>query len=475
MEGKIRVIEEKYSIGIDLGTTTTQVIVSRLKIQNNLDKSLIPEVKIIEKNIIYKSKIYFTPLLKENIINFHELKNIMDLEFEQIGIDKKNFSTGAIIITGETARKENAKDVLHALSEFAGDFVVATAGPDLEAILAGYGAGASDFSKKSTSKIVNFDIGGGTTNAVIFLNDNIMDAYALDIGGRLIKFDENGYITYISKRIKPYIERLRLPIYTGQKAEFKYLKILCEGLADMFLQLLGIKQLEEGIQNLFISHANKDIKPDYVTFSGGVAEFIYSDEVIDDFNKTARFGDIGPLLGYSIRKSMKEYKDMLITAKEKIRATVIGAGNNSFKLSGNTIVYDESILPLKNVPIIKISDHELENYESLASVIKQKVSLYGDSTVAIAFKGAVSPSYADVKKIAHEIIEGLKDNNEAIIVIVEGDFAKALGQTIKINISTKKKVICLDKVKVTNGDYIDIGFPISSVIPVIVKTLIFTD
>lgn len=47
--------------------------------------------------------------------------------------------------------------------------------------------------EKNTS-IVNFDIGGGTTNIVIFNRGQVEDTTCLDIGGRLIKLDENGKI-----------------------------------------------------------------------------------------------------------------------------------------------------------------------------------------------------------------------------------------------------------------------------------------
>ena len=56
----------------------------------------------------------------------------MEEEYRKSGFAKGEIATGAVIITGETARKENAREVLSALSAFAGDFVVATAGPDLE-------------------------------------------------------------------------------------------------------------------------------------------------------------------------------------------------------------------------------------------------------------------------------------------------------------------------------------------------------
>ena len=94
---------------------------------------------------------------------------------------------GAVIITGETARKSNSSKVLQALSGYAGDFVVATAGPDLESIIAGKGAGTETLSREHRGNIVNFDIGGGTSNLAMFRAGDVVDTACFDIGGRLIK------------------------------------------------------------------------------------------------------------------------------------------------------------------------------------------------------------------------------------------------------------------------------------------------
>ena len=79
------------------------------------------------------------------MIDAQGVRAIVEEEYRKSGFDKGEIATGAVIITGETARKENAREVLSALSAFAGDFVVATAGPDLESILAARGAGADEY------------------------------------------------------------------------------------------------------------------------------------------------------------------------------------------------------------------------------------------------------------------------------------------------------------------------------------------
>ena len=93
---------------------------------------------------------------------------MIETEYASAKITANQVETGAVIITGESARKENARMVLELLSGFAGDFVVSTAGPDLESVIAGQGSGAWEFSEENGTVVVNLDIGGGTTNVVLF-------------------------------------------------------------------------------------------------------------------------------------------------------------------------------------------------------------------------------------------------------------------------------------------------------------------
>lgn len=463
---------EIISVGIDIGTTTTQVIFSKIYVQNTANSFLVPEVKIIDKDIIYKSDIYFTPLKSIEKIWLEKVKEIISEEYEKACIKKEEISTGAVIITGESARKENAEEVLSVLSDFAGDFVVATAGPDLESILAGYGAGAAEVSKNDTVKVVNFDIGGGTTNAAVFWEGDVIDSFALDIGGRLIQLDKEGDIIYISEKIKRLISSLNLNLSIGVKPSFRELKQFTDTFAELFSKINENKELNFEEKGLFIEHKHKGIEAEKIMFSGGVAEFIYSDKEINSIEDVITFGDIGPLLGYSIRESFKKSKNKILEPREKIRATVIGAGSHSMKISGSTIVFDDEILPIKNIPIIKLFRNE-EILQDIYKIICEKVKLYEDEIIAIAFKGPKSPSYLQVKSMATSIVDALIDSSRPIVVILENDFAKALGQCINNILKGSKKVICIDKVKVDNGDYVDIGNSISNIVPVVVKTLIF--
>lgn len=468
--------DEIISLGIDIGTTTTQVIFSKFTVKNINAAFFIPKVEITNKVILHKSHIYFTPLTLDENIDLEGVTKIVREEFKKAGINKSSISTGAIIITGETARKDNAKIMAHELSDILGDFVVALAGPDLESILAGFGAGTYEISKKLKKRVINFDVGGGTTNACLFNCGEREDCFALDLGGRLIRFDKDGKVVYISEKIKFIISNLSLNIKIGDTVKFHEIKKLTDKMARMFLQLSGINKLARDTDNLFICHRNKGISADYITFSGGVSEYIYTDKEISNEKDAFRFGDIGPLLGYSIRDVFREYNDMIIAPNEKIRATVIGAGNHSISISGSTVTFDEKILPIKNVPIVRIPSRYFKDdcIKKMGAFIQSEISVYDEIPVAISFDGPKIPSYSQIKIIADQIIKAFESlMDQPIIVVIQNDFAKALGQTIKNKLGERKRIVCIDGISTSNGDYIDIGKPVAGIIPVVVKTLIF--
>lgn len=227
--------EEILSVGIDIGTSTTQLIFSKLIVENTASSFSVPRISIVDKEVIYRSEVYFTPLVSNNEINGEKIREIVEKEYKKACVNKEDIQTGAVIITGETARKENANDVLHTLSGFAGDFVVATAGPDLESIISGKGAGAHIYSKEHSTSVVNIDIGGGTSNLALFTRGEVKETGCLDIGGRLIKLDKiTKEITYISPKIEKIIKDNNLGLKVGTKGTVENIKPV----VDIMVRLL---------------------------------------------------------------------------------------------------------------------------------------------------------------------------------------------------------------------------------------------
>ena len=204
--------ETLKSVGIDIGTSTTQLVVSDLTLENRANPFSVPRIAITGRTVTYLSGIHFTPLRSDTVIDAAGVRDIVAEEYEKAGLRREEVQTGAVIITGETARKENAREVLAALSAFAGDFVVATAGPDLESILAARGAGADRASKERHCRLLHLDIGGGTSNLALFESGELRDTDCLNIGGRLLKLDPDGRVIYRSPALDEWTRDGAVPV-----------------------------------------------------------------------------------------------------------------------------------------------------------------------------------------------------------------------------------------------------------------------
>ena len=438
------------SVGLDVGTTSTQLILSQLTVENRASGFSVPHMEISQRKILYKSPIHFTPLLREDLVDGAGIRAIVNAEYAKAGIRREDIHTGAVIITGETSRKENAATVLESLSDLAGDFVVATAGPHLESVLAAKGSGAVEFSKTTGKTVLHMDIGGGTSNLALIEDGHITATGCLNVGGRLLKLDSNGAISYIS------------PVLTGiwdANLGDRLSPTQLESLADILVSALemaaGLQEKNPLLDKLWTQEAGLAWQrpPDdiVVSFSGGVADCI--EQQHPDF----AFGDIGPILGRAIRKSRlckREYR----LGEETIRATVIGAGSHSTQLSGSTVFYRNISFPLKNLPVVT-------NISALSQV---------DGPGVLALPGFAEVHYSQVAALANEIADNWRSSHP-IIIALQTDMAKALGNALTLRLPKEQAILCIDQVQLDENSYLDVGAPLDYAIPIVVKTLILSN
>ena len=455
--------EEILSAGIDIGTTTTQLVFSRMILQNTGGFGRIPQIKVVSKEVIYESEIYFTPLSSREEIDGERVHEIIKKEYEKAGVCPADLATGAVIITGETSRKRNAESVVRAIADVAGEFVVATAGADLESVLAGKGAGAADLSQKTGKRVVNLDIGGGTTNICVFENGNMVDTACLDIGGRLIRV-KDGRVIYMAPKLQWLCGRLEIDLAEGGTAEPEKLRRLTAAMAELLAEAVHLAPEAAELSYMQTNHLLAEgTPPDIVMFSGGVAACFGEEE--DLF----RYGDIGILLAQAIRKNEAFRRAAVTDARETMRATVIEDTTKPF--------------PLKNIPVVKLLLEREEEIEKLPENMHRALQLYRedqekDRQVALAMKGLKCPTFAQVQRIAELIADQYVREcgmGRHLILVLEEDIGKAIGQALHHRLKEKCSVICIDGISCGSGDFIDLGEPVASgnVIPVIVKTLIF--
>ena len=444
--------ESLLSVGLDVGTTSTQMIFSRLRIGNKAGSFAVPELEIENREILYKSPVHFTPLLEGDLVDADALRKIMDAEYTAAGISKEDVNTGAIIITGETSRKENARAVLESLAGYAGEFVVATAGPDLESILAAKGAGATDYSERTGKPGLHMDIGGGTSNLAWIEDGKIVATSCLNVGGRLLKIAPDGKLTYVSPVLEGIFEKK-----TGEVVNREEVYLLCEKLGWALETAGGLREedgltgalMTKGIAEPVCALVRNDMNDPVISFSGGVADCIESEK------PWLAYGDMGPELGMAIRNS-RLCQGEYVLGSETIRATVIGAGSHSAQLSGSTVFHQNVKFPLNNLPVVR----KVEELKML------------DGPGVLAVKGLTEPSYQALTEMAEHILRVF--SGSLLVVAMEQDMAKALGQILALRLGGDAQVLCIDRVRLQEGSFLDVGAPVGPALSVVIKTLILS-
>ncbi|WP_210366974.1 ethanolamine ammonia-lyase reactivating factor EutA [Bacillus sp. REN3] len=469
--------EEIISAGIDIGTSTTKIVISRFSLMNMAGGTHMPRIEIIEKEVLHRSAIHRTPLLDETAIDIAAVEKIVNEEYKKAGIQPKDIKTGAVIITGETATKKNAEQMVHHLSDQAGEFLVAAAGPDLEGIIAAKGSGASEYSRRTGKVIANIDIGGGTANAAVFKSGRLCGTCTLHIGGRLIEFSDSK-VKSISKPVKEFMSQKGLSIHDGDTRDLTKIRTLTEWMAETIAMMLECT-LPAGHTLLLGHEANWQEDIDAIMFSGGISECIYRFEP-DDTSGTD-YNDIGMALAESLKESSRLSEWPWVEPMETVRATVLGAGTQTTEISGATISVDTEALPQRNLPVYQI-DFQLElqtGLDRFAIEFEKAMEIYDPflegRNFALYLTGLPYLGFRDIQQLAAAILAAAKQKpvEQPVVVVLESDHAKALGQTLKHQ-ANGKTILCIDQIKVEHGDYIDIGALLqTNVVPVVIKTLTF--
>ena len=473
---------ELKTVGIDIGSSTSHLMFSRLVLRR-IGVQLSSRFVVVERKVVWKSPILLTPYVNHCQIDAEELSRFVGDSYREAGLTPEEIDTGAIIITGEALRKENAEAILGMFSAQAGKFVCATAGPNLEAMLAAYGCGGvrESFADGNEKTVMVVDVGGGTTKVAVCRRGVVRETAAVNVGARLLVTDPEGRLIRVEKAAEVLGAELGLDISLGQPLAAAAKQQVSALLADILFNVLERKPLGPLAEKLMITAPLSYAEPiDKVIFTGGVAEYVYGCEEGD-------YGDLGALLGRDIRRhsSLSSFGIPICDADEKIRATVIGASQYTIQVSGNTIfISDESILPLRNIQVIspEMPPEEELSRETIAGAITKTLRHFdivqGQQRVALALHWDCGPAYPQLRALAEGIKEAFKESIEAglpLIIVFNTDFGSLLGNILCRELGVQNAIVSIDMVHLNNFDFIDIGekLPDVGAVPIVVKSLVF--
>ncbi|KXH70158.1 MAG: hypothetical protein AM326_01035 [Candidatus Thorarchaeota archaeon SMTZ-45] len=472
------------SVGIDIGSSTSHLIFSRLTLKRETSMfNITNRFNLVNREIIYESSIIFTPLIDRYNIDVEAVIEFCEEEYKKAGIAPEMVETGAVLVTGETAKKQNAAEIVNRLSSESGKFVSAAAGPNLESLLSAMGSGIVDQSLYSQKSHLHVDIGGGTSNLAIASRGQVLSTSCINIGGRLLGIDEDFKIWRIDGPTQFLMNELGMTYQIGDTIAEEDARTIAREYAKALVEVMQSPAESKVAKELMMTDDLDFTTPvDVYSFSGGVSEMFYgSDETFDD---------IGVMLAEEIKTLVEELGLPIVEPEHKIRATVIGAGAFSLSVSGSTTFFDENIeLPVANIPVlpVNISNGEFAP-ERLVEEIRKSFTKFdmveGEDTVALYFKDRVVtrvytgdgwlPPFA---KSIEKALSNTASKKRLIILIFGYDVAKRLGLVIRDETSIKSNILVLDELQLEAGDWIDIGVPFKSTesFPVTVKSLVFSE
>jgi ethanolamine utilization protein EutA len=471
------------SVGIDIGSSGTQVVFSKINLRR-LGEDLSSRYLVVSRETLFQSDVMLTPYQSEERIDDRGLGEIIDAAYTAARMHPDDIDTGVVILTGEALRRENAQGIAGILAEQGGEFVCATAGHHMEAMLAAYGSGAARVSHAEDKRVLNVDIGGGTTKLATDEKGKVVVTAAIHIGGRLQVVDDTHKIVRLDPAGQYHAERAGFFWKRGDVAESAAMAKVAEGMADALVTALTAEPLPHDIEHLYLTDPIAGLgRIDGIMFSGGVGEYIYGRETRD-------FGDMGRRLGRAVRRRIDAgaLPWPFLPAGECIRATALGASEYTVQLSGNTSYISDPavLLPRRNLQVLQppFTCQETVDSGQLAAAIRahRDAFVVGElgNDIALALRWQGQPSYERIHAFAEGIRDGMSDliaAGKALYIMLDGDVAQTLGSILREELKVTSEILSIDGVLLWDFDYIDLGrirMP-SNTVPVTIKSLIFSE
>lgn len=465
------------TVGIDIGSSTSHLLFAKVHFQREGYKST-DRFVVVEREVVWRSPILLTPFLPDGTIDAHALSHFVHDCYVEAGLERSDVDSGAVILTGEAIKRSNARAIDEVFASESGKFVCATAGHHLEAILSAHGSGASSLSRARAACGLHVDIGGGTTKLALIDQGEVVDVAAFAVGGRLIAQDDSGAWTRIDGPARQVADDLGVALTPETLEDPAFRVKLAERMAEIVVdQILGEPLDELGRALELTEPLRRGVAPTYLTFSGGVGEYIFGHT--DD-----RYGDIAADLATAIIAQLSSRVTIeAVDPGQCIRATVIGASQFTVQVSGKTLhLSGGESLPVQNLPVVQLGeglpvtiDPEVVADELRARAVQRNADLLEPVCVAIKWSGSASyRRLADLGEAIRRAVEPA-EQDALLAVVVDADIAQLLGRVLREDVGVGRDLVVVDGIELSELDYVDVGGFLDppGVVPVVIKSLLF--
>lgn len=469
---------ELTTVGIDVGSATSHLMFSRILLHRQ-GIGLSSRFAVVSREVLHRSPIMLTPYRDDGLIDDDALGRFIAQTYEAASLPRDAVDAGAVILTGVALERRNSRAIADLFADEGGRFVCASAGHNLEALLAAHGSGAVAASR-AEGTVLNIDVGGGTTKFALCVDGQVVATMAMVGGSRLVTFDGSGRI----ERVEASLDQLELPAARGLRPGSLLAARQRTEVADQMAA--HIVEAARSRPAAVLAGALPDaVRPARIVLSGGVAELLAQRGPDIDLSTTNDgFGDLGSELARSLIHRLRGLDVPIALAEERIRATVIGASQFSVQLSGNTIHLSGPItLPMHNVPVVAVDlpPDELTPAAMRRAVDQRVAQLDLDDRnepLALALRWEREPLYSSLRAAAEGITAAHRAaprSGTPIILALTADIAANIGGVIRDELGMSNGVIAIDGLDLSDLDFIDIGqqIPITHVVPVVIKSLIF--
>ncbi len=463
------------SVGVDIGSSTSHLAFSHLTLER-LDNRYV----VAAREVFFESEVLLTPYADDGTIDAATLGAFIARQYALAGVDPDAIDTGALILTGVAVRRANARAIGELFAAQAGRFVAVSAGDALEATLAAHGSGAVARSSRESLRVLNLDLGGGTSKLAVCERGHVVELTAIDIGARIVALDARGRVIRVEEAGRRFADEAKVDLSIGSVPSGDGVVRMVERMADRLFEAASSRSLSEGTRELLrLDPLANERVPDVVTFSGGVSEYVYGREV-------QTFGDLGPALASAILDRISRWGPRVAPPDQGIRATVVGASQYTVQVSGSTIFVEPlDVLPLRNVPAISPAlplQDEVLDANAIARAVRQALArmdlIAGERPVAICYRFEGSATFSRLDAFCRGIVEGLAPvlaRGHALVLVGDGDVGGLAGIHCHAELKVRQPIVSIDGIALSELDFVDIGalLETSGAVPVVVKSLVF--